>query len=136
MAMNNLFFTVQPGEFQPGEFIELTHPSESTRIGRIIAVHNESLSVTRWVEDVSIHDEDQQDSFFLPKFLVPTSEIDIIPKQRISSLVFVFNAGDLEKYKIRYVYGMKNIFIANRNINLATPLQPISFILLDCIYRI
>lgn len=80
VAMNNLFFTVQPGEF-----IELTHPSESTRIGRIIAVHNESISVTRWVEDVSIHDEDQQDSFFLPKFLVPTSEIDIIPKQRISS---------------------------------------------------
>jgi hypothetical protein len=128
--MSNFYFTIQPGEF-----IELNIPPGSTRIGRILSVYNESLSVTWWVEDVSVCDQ-EQDAFFLPKFLAPTADIDVIPKQSISSLVFVFHARDVEKYKVRYVYGMKNIFITNRDISLATPFQSISYIVFDSISRI
>jgi hypothetical protein len=75
ITTNLVLFTIQPGEF-----IELNIPSGSTPIGQILLVHKESLSVTWWVEDVPAQDE-EQDAFFLPKILVPTSEIDVIPKQ-------------------------------------------------------
>jgi hypothetical protein len=32
---------------------------------------------------------------------------------------YVFHTGDVEKYKIRYVYGMKNILVRNRGIYIA-----------------
>jgi hypothetical protein len=97
--MINFYFTIQPGEF-----IELNIPPGSTRIGQILSFYNESLSVTWWVEDVSVWDQ-EQDAFFLPKFLAPTADIDVIPKESILSLVFVFHARDVEKYKVNMCMG-------------------------------
>lgn len=126
--MDNNYFT-----FNLGEFIQVNLLGNS-RIGRIHSVTPDTVSVTWWVEDNS-HEGDP-DAFYLPTYLVPTCETDVIPKPAISSLIFVFNADDIVNYKVRYVYGMKNIFASTMPLNMSVSSQSITYIIFDCISRI
>jgi hypothetical protein len=127
--MNAPLFT-----FQPGEFVEVEEsPGSNRRLGRISSVQTNSVSVTWWEEDTT---GQGIDSLLLPKFVRPTSETDVIPVPAISSIVFVFHEDVIALYKVRYVYGMKNIFTMSRLLQWFLTCQSISYIIFDCLSRV
>ncbi len=104
------------------------------RIGRIHNIGCDNVSVSWWIEDPTPV-RDNPDQFFLPTGLVGTGEQDVVPLPTIGSIVFVFNATKLSGYKVRFVYGMKNVFSSRLHLyNYSC--QSATHIIFDCISRI
>jgi hypothetical protein len=66
---------------------------------------------------------------------VDSGEQDVIPLPAISSLVFVFNTDDVENFKVRFFFGMENVFCSSRNITFNSH-QSVTHIIYDCITSI
>jgi hypothetical protein len=104
--VDHLYYT-----FYPGEFVRYIPPNGNARIGRIISVAHNTVSVQWWLLD-----EESFDPVFLPPSFMESEEHDIIPTPLLSSLVFMFRTSDITSFKVRYVYGMKNIISIKRDV--------------------
>jgi hypothetical protein len=71
--------------FHPGEFVHYTPPNGNARIGRILSVAHNTVSVQWWLLD-----DERVDSVFLPPPFMESEEYDVIPTPLLSSLVFMF----------------------------------------------
>jgi len=119
--------------YQVCEFILVSLPNGSHRLGRIYGVSNDTLSVFWWAKD-DTHVADCN-SFWLPLRYSPTSEHDVIPLPNIGSLVFVFNADEILNLKVRFVYGMKNLLCSRFDLQNHYSFQSASYIVFDGVTR-
>ncbi len=113
--------------------MEVKLPNGVNRIGRIHNIGHDSVSLSWWNEEnVAVSNPDL---FFLPTSLVRTGDQDVVPLPTIGAIVFVFNVTELCDYKVRFVYGMKNVFSSSHHFS-SYSCQSATHIIFDCISRI
>ncbi len=113
--------------FQIREFVEVKLHDGIKRIRRIHSIGHDNVYLSWWNEEnVAVSNPDL---FFLPTSLVRTGDQDVVPLPTIGAIVSVFNVTEVRDYKVRFVYGMKNVF-SSSPIFTATPvnLLPILFL--------
>jgi hypothetical protein len=97
--------------FRPGEFIRYISSKGDVHIGCISSVSDYSVTVQQWIED----DQHCLDQIFLPPFFVPSTEIDVIPMPRLSSIIFMVHHIDIDSCKVRFAHGMQYVVSTETN---------------------
>ena len=83
-------------DFRTVEFIQYISSKRDAHIGPISSVSDYSVTVQQWIED----DQHHLDRIFLPPFFVPSTEIDVIPMPRLSSIIFMVHHVDIDSCKV------------------------------------
>jgi hypothetical protein len=71
------------------------------------------------------------DTYLLPPLIQDAHVMDIIARPYISTLIFAHQADDFSSYRVRYIYGMSDVFCTTEQVNLRLPPQSLSVILYD-----
>jgi hypothetical protein len=68
-------------------------------------------------------------------YLLPHAHVmDIIARPSIVSLIFVHHENDFSSFRVRYMYGMRDVFCTKEQVNLLLPPQSLSVILHDAFF--
>jgi len=98
-------------DFRTVEFIQYISSKRDAHIGPISSVSDYSVTVQQWIED----DQHHLDRIFLPPFFVPSTEIDVIPMPRLSSIIFMVHHVDIDSCKVQLAHGMQYIVSTETN---------------------
>jgi hypothetical protein len=129
VKMNNF-----PFRFQVGEFVEVQMRSGNHRVGWIFSVTEETLSVTWWTADMTW--ESNPKSFFLPKILIPSHEMDVIEKLPLSSIILMCNGTEVSNFNVCFIYGMAIMHSTFVDCHLPLSFQSITHIIFHSISQI